>query len=258
MLPAEHYSAPFEEWAPDEYLAEYCARVDEDEKRTLRFLLREVSKFEGRPVALEFGIGPTVHHLLPLAPHVSEIHVADYLQANLDEVRRWQDARPGAHDWQSFTEFVLALEGTPAPSRASIARREALTRGRITRYLVGDVRVEDPLGPGRRGRYELLLSFYCVDSAVPDRATWQRCMANLLSLLGPGGLFVTAALRRCRRYPVGTRYFPSANIDEHDFAGLFAAQGFDMQSVTIEVDSVPSQASFGYESIVMASGRKAC
>jgi hypothetical protein len=257
MMAVDSPLASFDDWVPREYLATYCARVDEDEDHTLRFLSREIRKVEGRPVALEFGSGPTVHHLLPIAPHVSEVHVADYLPANLDEVRKWQEGDPCAHDWGSFTEFVLADEGHPIPCRSSVARREALLRSQITRYFVGDARLADPLGVEGRSAYDLLISCYCVDSFTRDRATWRRCMANVLSLLRPGGFFLTAALRRCSAYPVGASYFPSANIDEGDFQRLFAAEGFDMESVTLQVEDAPSQSACGYDSIVLASGRRA-
>lgn len=41
--------------------------------------------------AIDIGCGPTVHHAFPLAPFIREIHLADYLPANLAEVRLWLD-----------------------------------------------------------------------------------------------------------------------------------------------------------------------
>ncbi|HKZ69059.1 MAG TPA: guanitoxin biosynthesis pre-guanitoxin forming N-methyltransferase GntF [Anaerolineales bacterium] len=244
----------FVEWDPAHYLADYYACVEEDEQYTLQFLLREFKKLKNRPVALEFGIGPTVHHILPLSPYVSEIHVADYLPANLAEVRKWQTGQADAHNWQAFTEYILAHSGTSTPHQPDIANREALTRSRITRYLIGDASHDQPLGRDSRRRYECLLSCYCADSATSDKTIWYQYMANILSLLKPGGLFVTAALRNSQWYRVGQNYFPSADVNEHDFERLFASHSFDMDSLTIQVENVPSHATLGYESIVLASG----
>ena len=36
---------------------------------------------------IEVGCGPTVHHALAVVPHVAELHLADYLESNLEEVR---------------------------------------------------------------------------------------------------------------------------------------------------------------------------
>jgi len=79
-------------------------------------------------------------------------------------------------------------------------------------------------------------------------------MANILSLLAPGGFFVTAALRNCRTYRVGGRFFPGANVNEYDFADLFERHGFEMSRTTITVAHVPEHRANGYDSIVLASG----
>jgi hypothetical protein len=39
---------------------------------------------------------------------------------------------------------------------------------------------------------------------------------NVTSLVKPGGLYVTAALRNTTSYEVGDRTFPSANVNEKD------------------------------------------
>ena len=38
----------------------------------------------------------------------------------------------------------------------------------------------------------------------------------------PGGVFITAALRRCRHYVVGGKRFPSADVDEYDMHAVLA------------------------------------
>lgn len=246
--------ATFDEWNPVEYLADYYTYVEQDERHTLRFLAQEFEKIEGRPVALEFGIGPTLHRAMSLSPYVREIHVADYLPSNLEEIRKWQKGDIGAHDWKPFAETVLAYEGVPAPGIRDIHQREALTRRRITNHFVGDASSSYPIGRQTGRQYELLLSCYCADSATNDKATWFRYMTNILRLLKPGGFFVTAALRNCQHYKVGDKYFPSANVNEDDFESLFRQLEFDMSRAIIQVENVPEHNAIGYGSIVLASG----
>ena len=246
--------ASFDEWNPLDYLADYYTHVEQDEQRTLGFLVQEFEKIEGRPVALEFGVGPTLHRALSLSPYAREIHVADYLPSNLEEIRRWQKGAFGAHDWKPFTEAILAYEGVPAPRKRDIHRRESLTRRRITDFFVGDASSSYPIGRQAGRRYDLLLSCYCADSATNDKAEWLRYMTNILRLLEPGGFFVTAALRNCRHYRVGNRYFPSANVNEDDFENLFRQLDFDMRRTIIQVEDVPEHDAIGYGSIVLASG----
>ena len=220
----------------------------------MKFLVQEFKKIEGQPIALEFGIGPTLHHVLPLSPHVREIHVADYLPSNLAEVRKWQASENGAHNWRPFTERVLAYEGIPSPDETDIHTRETLTRKRITRSLIGDASISHPIGQQGNGQYELVLSCYCADSATDDKTVWFRYMTNILRLLAPGGFFVTAALRNCQYYRVGNKYFPSASVNEDDFENLFRRLNIDMSRAIIQVENVPEHKAAGYESIVLASG----
>lgn len=231
---------------------DYYAHVEQDEQRTLKFLVQELKKIVGQPEALEFGIGPTLHHALPLSPHVREIHVADYLSANLNEIRKWQAEDASAHNWNAFTEVVLKFEGVSAPTPQDIYQREALTRRNITQRFISDAARSHAISAERK--YEVVLSCYCADSATDDKATWSRYMGNILSFLQPGGFFITAALRNCSHYKVGDKYFPSAYVNENDFDDLFQRFDFDMSRTTIEVQHVPEHKDTGYESIVLASG----
>jgi hypothetical protein len=65
-----------------------------------------------------------------------------------------------------------------------------------------------------------VISAYCADSATNDRATWETFLDHIG---GPGParrLFLNSALRRCQSYVVGTKRFPSANIDESDLRAV--------------------------------------
>jgi SAM-dependent methyltransferase len=243
--------ADFSEWDAAEYLKDYYSKLEADEALTLRFLAGEFALIERPGIALDFGAGPTLHHLLPLAPYVNEIHVADCLPGNLARIHQWVSQQPGAHDWRPFTRHVLACEGSGAATEKEVQAREALTRRRITRYLRCDAALREPLGPSDGPRYDVVMSCFCADSATDDKATWARFMAHIIGLLKPGGLLVVAALRRCSGYRVGKRLFPSAGIDEHDMAELLRCQGFHSSRTHIAVESVPRQR--GYDGIVLAS-----
>ena len=200
----------------------------------------------GEPV-LVFGTGPTLHHVFLAAPTASEIHLADYLPANLEEIERWRTRDPAAHDWREFVRYTLECEGLAAPTEDDVTRREELTRSKITRLLQVDARRPVPLDR----RYATVISAYCADSATDDRAMWETLMANIADLVAPGGLFITAALRRCRSYLVGDKRFPSANVDEHDLrrvlAGLQPARGGP------RAGGARAQ---GYSSVVLADARR--
>jgi len=244
----------FDQWDSATYLTDYYSRVERDEQLTLKFLLQEFKRIEPPAVALEFGVGPTLHHALALSPYVTEIHAADYLRSNLHQVRSWMLRQRAAHDWKPFTRHILACEGGVEATELEVQRRETLTRGRVKRLLLCDAAQAVPIPTFRGVGYEVVVSCYCAESATADRSTWRRYMTNIFGLLRPGGLFVMAALRKCRRYKVGDNYFPCADVDETDVAMLFEQNGFNMRRTRLRVEPVPEQRALGYEGILLASG----
>jgi len=246
---------PFDAWHPREYLADYYTRVDEDEAHTLAFLVQQLRR-RGRvaPRALALGVGPTVHHLLALAPWAESIDAADYLDGNLREVRRWLRGEPGAHDWSPFATQVLACEGTPRVDAAAMRARQALVRRRVARLLRGDASRDPAIAgawPGVAG-YDLVMSCYCAESATADPMTWRRYMRHILALLRPGGLLLMAALRRCRGYTVRGQVFPAAGIDEGDIACLLDDLAFDdPRRRVLHARHLAAGPLHGYEGIVL-------
>lgn len=246
---------PFDSWHPREYLADYYTRVDEDEAHTLAFLAKELRRRRRvAPRALAFGVGPTVHHLLALAPWAGSIDVADYLDGNLREVRRWLRDEPGAHDWSPFAARVLACEGAPRVDAEAVRAREALVRRRVARLLWCDASRHPAVAGARPGvaGYDLVMSCYCAESATADRTTWRHYMRHILALLRPGGLLLVAALRRCRGYTVRGQVFPAAGIDEGDIAGLLDDLAFDdPRRRVLHARHLAAGPLHGYEGIVL-------
>jgi hypothetical protein len=244
--------ASFErDWVPREYLADYYRTVEPDELETIGFfvdVMREVRA--GEPILL-FGVGPTLHHAFLAAEKASELHLADYLPANLREIERWLERDATAHDWRPFVRYTLQCEGIPDPTDAQVAAREELTRSKITRLLRADARDAAPLP----GAYETVISAYCADSATADRAVWAQLMGHIGGLVRPGGLFVTAALRRARYYTVGGKRFPSANIDEHNLRAVLAP-AFESLDGRLQACALDAQPDHGYEGIVLAAARR--
>jgi hypothetical protein len=236
------------DWVPGEYLQDYYAIVEPDEVETIAFFAAAIRETRPQQPILFFGTGPTLHHVFLSAECASEIHLADYLPRNLSEIERWlrRDAR--AHDWRPFIRYTLQCEGVAAPTEAQLAGREALTRAKVTRLLQADAGDREPVA----GRYATVVSAYCADSATADRATWEAYMRHIAGLVEPGGVFLTAALRRSHSYLVGGKRFPSANVDEHDLRAVLEPE-FDC---AIEVREVPEHTRLGYAGIMLATATR--
>ena len=244
-------TASFEDdWSPADYLDDYYREVEPDELATIDFLVREIAgATPGRPV-LFFGTGPTLHHVFLAAPVASELHLGDYLDANLDEVRRWLDRDPAAHDWTPFVRYTLRCEGLPAPTDADVRRRDELVRSRVTRLLHvdGRVRTAEP-------RYATVVSAYCADSATSTPRAWAAFMAHVLDRVEPGGLLLTAMLRRSHGYRVGDSTFPSAGVDETHLRRLVRACWGSVDG-RVEVHLLRDQPDHGYAGSGLAALRR--
>ena len=242
------YASFDHDWVPGEYLADYYSEIAPDELETIPFFVDAMRETEPDAPVLFFGVGPTLHHVFLAAPHASEIHLADYLPGNLREIERWLAREPGAHDWRPFVRYTLQCEGIESPTDAQVAEREELTRARVTRLLEVDARRPAPL----EERYATVVSAYCADSATEDRAVWETFMEHISGLVRPGGVFVTAALRRCRHYVVGGKRFPSADVDEYDVQAVLARR---FEHPTVEARRLAEHATQGYSGIVLAWAR---
>lgn len=251
----DSYASFDADWVPKAYLTEYYSAVEADELHTIAFFVDAIRHSEPDEPVLFFGVGPTLHHVFLAGARASEIHLADYLPANLREIERWISRDPDAHDWRPFVRYTLECEGVAAPTDEEIALREEITRAKITRLLQVDARRVNPFVEQERRRYGTVISPYCADSATDDRATWETFMKHITGLVRPGGVFVTAALRRSRSYLVGGKSFPSANIDEDDIRAVLEP-GFGPLNGSIQVRDLPEHEPQGYSGIVLAWGRR--
>ena len=229
--------------------------MEPDERATIAFFVEALRHAEpGEPVLL-FGVGPTLHHVFLAAPSASEIHLAEYVPTNLQEIEQWLIGETGAHDWRPFVEYTLACEGMAGPTSDQVSDRETLTRARITALLPGDASRPDALAGRGSPPYGTVISAYCADSATADAATWATYMRNIAGLVRPGGLFVTAALRHSAGYVVGDQTFPSASVDEDDLRRVLEPW-FDWDDGLIEVHDLSAHRSHGYASVVLAHVRR--
>jgi len=239
------------DWVPAEYLSDYYRAVEPDEIATIAFLVEAIRHAERDRPILFFGTGPTLHHVFACAETASEIHLGDYLPANLAEIQRWIDRDPDAHDWRPFVRYTLQCEGNACPTDDEMTARENLTRAKITTLVRVDAREPRPVDRS----YPTVISAYCADSATGDRATWELFMRHITGLVEPGGLFVTAALRRCRGYSIAGKVFPGADIDERDLRAVLRHE-FEPRHGTTEVRQTAQDTSHGYAAIVLCWARR--
>jgi hypothetical protein len=224
-----------------------------DERAVLKFLVKHLAH-QGRTAAvLEVGCGPTVHHILPLVPYASELHMADYLPENLEEVRRWVENAPDAYQWHQYTALVLEFERGEAPASA-IEEREAQARAKVRRLLPCDLTTPHILI--QPVTYDIVTAFYCTEEVGVDIAAWEGVMTNLCRTVAPGGMLYLSCLRNTDHYLVGDTRYPCARITEADLRRVLPALGFDMRHSVVEGKAVENQEDEGVFGVVLVAARK--
>jgi hypothetical protein len=256
MQASETQYADYTAWNPKQYLAEYYAGIMSDEQFCLEFLVESLKRVPSVPVALDFGSGPIISHILPLVTKAQEIHMSEYLESNRKEIESWRSGHAEAHDWQPFTLEVLRLEGNANPTVADVLTREQQTRQCLTQVLPGDVRDATPLGLDKREFYPLVTAHYCAEGISLNKEQWWVYLGNIMSMVKPGGTLITSSCGSGTFYKVSDLYFPSTKIDPQDVLNCFWDHGFI--DIDIRVRQLPEyfSAEQGFFYVIFACGVK--
>ena len=239
---------------PTAYLNEYYGDIGSENLALLRFLAETYQDLPKGGVLLDFGAGPTIYTLISAVSRVDEIHFSDYLEANLAEVRRWISGDSGAFDWDDFIRKALELETGAPCSDADVEQRARDIRTRVTRLIRCDASRTPPIDCPQE-LYDVVLTNFCAESATSDRDQWRAYMANIVSVLKPGGRLIMSALKGATRYAVGSRSFPAVDISEDDLIELLEETGFPRKG--IDVRSVPADRDTrDYEGLMLAVAEK--
>lgn len=239
-------------WSATEYLRQYYSGATHSRDET-ELLTRLANWLRGSaPVrtALEVGCGPVVHHAALITPYADEIHLADFLPDNLEQIRLWRDDLPGQHDWSALLRHTLELEGDGADA----GERAAELRRKITQLLHCDLTQSHPLGAP--ASYDLVTSFFCGECVRSDVAEWEQVVTNLAGLVAPGGRLFIAAVRNASFYHVFDRTFPAACVNETHWSALLPKLGFDPAKTTVEAVSIPDWVDQGFDSICVIGAMK--
>lgn len=254
--------APWKEWDSQQYLNEYCTGVEQDEMETIRYEAttlksrrREFPFVKDDLVVAEIGSGPTISHIIPVAPYTKEIHIYEYLPQNRREIEKWLNREEGAHDWNKFTDYTLRCEGNLMPSREDIEAREEEVREKVKLVEELDLGNKRPLDKIEGEGYDFVVSAYCADSATDDKEVWRQYMRSIASFVAPTGTLMLASLKRAKFYVVGDRYFPSADIDENDLRKVLELD-FYPKSIHIVNKKIPRHKSQGYGGILLSRAIK--
>lgn len=241
-----------------DYLRQYYLPerpVTDDEKAVYRFLRKATSKLSPHIDCLEIGCGPTVHHAIMLSPFVGSITLADYLEENLHHVDLWRRSAPGCWDWSAYVRFCLREDGEYS-TNGSAAKREELTRSKISQLRTIDVLSDTPLGSTKE-QFGLVATFYCTEEVALTTSKWKKVLQRVTTLVKPGGHLLISCLEETDFYhicgPDGvSRKLPCARISKTDLKETLSELGYLVHDDSIECIRTPNQIEEGVSGVLLA------
>lgn len=228
------------EFDPRAYLIQNYSSLDYDSNEAfLHFLVASYGRLGPNAVLLEFGGGPALCSPLAAA-HVREIHFCDYLESNLREVRRWLESRPDAFNWEPFIRRILEIELSRSVAVRELEERAALLRSKLKVVGRCDATKLPPLDRAPERRYDAVAAHFVINAAASSSELLDHGLANICSLLEPGGMLILTSSINRSDYRVGRQRFPLLRLEPEDLLAGLSRLGFARSD--IEAVLVPSRA----------------
>ncbi len=246
------------QWDAKRYLKQYYSIVvvPDETNEVLKFLVEQMAKRGSKGLkGLDFGCGPTIWGMLPLAPYISEIDIADYMPDNLAEIASWLQGDSDAHDWSLHTAHVLKLENHPMASKDAVLERENLLRRKVRHLVECDIRRELPNALAHR-EYDLVVSLYCLECIANSFQDWQQFLSRLTNTVGPKGTFIAAAILNADTYSVGDLTFEMTRISEGELRTELKNCGFSDSSIELRSMTVEAWKHEGFDQIALVAASR--
>lgn len=230
--------------------------VDPDEQLVLKFLVDEFRKLQRGGEMLDLGCGPCIHHVLPAVPYVSQITMGDIKGDNLHEIRKWKYKKNNSHDWNTFTKYILKLEGK-SPSKKNIQHREDALRKKIRKICHADILKSHPLNPQKK--FPVVGFFFCAEDAAKTKQSWRKIMRRVGNLVETNGALFMCSLVNAHFYTVRNvrgqlERIPCVRVRTADVEDILAEIGFTITNIGTR--NVGGMKQYGISKIIVVSARK--
>ncbi|MDM8519082.1 guanitoxin biosynthesis pre-guanitoxin forming N-methyltransferase GntF [Anaerolineales bacterium HSG6] len=243
-----------DDFDPAEYLNDYFVVEPEIEDVVIaRFTLKSLQNMLSNMLVLNFGSGPTIYNEVALAPQSREIHMCDYLPANLEALRDWLDDTPKAFNWEPYIKLILNEAGE-STTHESVLQRVAEIRRKVTRLIQCDALSRNPLGKENSTQYDLVVTQFVTENLVSNLTEWIQVLCNISTLVLPGGWLLIGVLTNTQGYLVGEKFFPCIDLSDEDIRQGYIEAGYDPSSFDLE--KVVTSGKQGYSGLTCAVARK--
>ncbi|OWF34651.1 nicotinamide N-methyltransferase-like [Mizuhopecten yessoensis] len=173
---------------------------------------------------LDVGTGPTIHSVISASRHVDEIFLSDYAPQNLEYLRKW--LKKDISEPTKIIDYVISLEGC----KMTAEERGNQVREKVRGILPIDVTSETPLGSAYDGgKFDVIISSYCIEAAVLDVTGYRRCIEHVSSLLNKGGVLINIGDLEGEYSQVGAYKFQGVSINKQEVQSAMAQAGYTIK-----------------------------
>ncbi|XP_075044417.1 nicotinamide N-methyltransferase-like [Mixophyes fleayi] len=143
----------------------------------------------GGDTLIDICAGPTLFQLFPVCKFFKEITILKYNDQCINELRKWMNNDPDAHDWHYASKICIQLEDTSE----TFQDREDMLRNKSKYIGKCNLANANPTWPIELPKASCVLSSRALDSVSEDCSTFLRNLKNMSSLLQVGGYLILFA-----------------------------------------------------------------
>ncbi|XP_068162292.1 phenylethanolamine N-methyltransferase-like [Antennarius striatus] len=193
---------------------------------------------------VDIGSGPSIYQVMSACEVFNKVILTDFLEVNRNELKLWLQNEGGSKmDWTPFLKKVCELEGR---SPSEWTEKAARLRQVVTDVLPVDVHRPQPLALHALppAGADCLVSAFCLESASPDLATFNRALGHIGGLLRPRGHLLLIGRLQENYYFVGPGVkIPVVPLNEAQVCDSLKENGFTL--IRLEVYTVSQDETIG-------------
>ena len=185
-----------DEFDPEMYLRSRYPCPGTVKNHFAEFLLRCLHQFQTKLSSssinsdgirvLEYGCGPVPIHTASFAKQASEVVLAEYLEQNRDQVKKWLIGDKSSFNWTPYIEYLVrTLEGHAEES--AVSARERRIKEVVKAVVPCNIQDDPPIEYKAEGGYDIILSTLTVEAGTRTSKEYLDAVQKLAHLLKPGG-----------------------------------------------------------------------
>ena len=202
---------------------------------------------------LELGGGPTIYQVISLVKYPVSIDFSDFLDLNLEEIKKWLKNKQGSFNWNEFIKFTLHLEGSKS-TFSSIKARADMIRRKINLIMHCDLRKPNVLEINSQVGYDIVSVNFVPESITADIKEWNDFVPRILALVKPKGYLLMGAIVGARYYRVANSLFSAVSVSPEIIKGKLNQNNFSIKLTKFIAAEHKSEQ--GYSGIFMIMAQK--